>query len=519
MNNFDYENLTPFKWFVLENFPFIEEDFDALTNWQLFCKLGKEINKIINSENILGEQVENITNGFITLENYVNNYFNNLDVQEEINNKLDSLAQDGTLTQLISQYLNSAAVQGFNTVNDMKNGETLVNGSFAKTYGYSVLNDGDGAFYKIRNITNQDVVDNVNIIALTNTNLVAEKIKENLKNYVFIGDSYNTTITPEGGVPIVPWGSLLKNMIPNNRAYVYGEGGIGWARPNNATFIHLLQSVIAGITDKPSITDIVVLGGINDITSIIRDEITVNSIYDAIVEFSNYCKTNFPNAIITIGFISNTKGSDYKNQIKNILPIYNKASRLDNVRVIENIYTCYHNYTYSQPDMHPNSDGSYAIAEGVANFLKNGNINTIYNYTNQITISDDNELGMISGTKFADVVETLNNGFVTLKLDVKYLIRESGITLRGETKYKLGTMPNKLIYGSTTSPLRISYGICVAYTGNNTFHLLNYILTLEDDNVYISFRNYVESGVINVANVNQIFFSPLPDINISALNC
>lgn len=105
MNNFDYKNLTPFKWFVLENFPFIEEDFDALTNWQLFCKLGKEINKIINSENILGEQVENITNGFITLENYVNNYFNNLDVQEEINNKLDSLAQDGTLTQLIGAYI------------------------------------------------------------------------------------------------------------------------------------------------------------------------------------------------------------------------------------------------------------------------------------------------------------------------------------------------------------------------------------------------------------------------------
>ena len=44
--NFKYINLSPFKWFVLENFPFIEADFDALTEWQLFCKLGKEINKI-----------------------------------------------------------------------------------------------------------------------------------------------------------------------------------------------------------------------------------------------------------------------------------------------------------------------------------------------------------------------------------------------------------------------------------------------------------------------------------------
>ena len=89
MNKFNYTNLTPFKWFVLENFPFIEADFDALTEWQLFCKLGKEMNKIINSENTIGTQMENVTNAFIELQNYVNNYFDNLDVQDEINNKLN----------------------------------------------------------------------------------------------------------------------------------------------------------------------------------------------------------------------------------------------------------------------------------------------------------------------------------------------------------------------------------------------------------------------------------------------
>lgn len=102
MNKFDYKNLTPFKWFVLENFPFIEADFDALTEWQLFCKLGKEINKIIDSQNTVGSEMEKFTQAFIELQNYVNNYFENLDVQEEINNKLNEMAQDGTLTQLIN---------------------------------------------------------------------------------------------------------------------------------------------------------------------------------------------------------------------------------------------------------------------------------------------------------------------------------------------------------------------------------------------------------------------------------
>lgn len=103
MNKFEFKNLTPFKWFVLENFPFIEADFDALTEWQLFCKIGKEINKIINSQNIVGTEMETLSQAFIELKNYVNNYFDNLDVQEEINNKLNEMALNGTLENLINE--------------------------------------------------------------------------------------------------------------------------------------------------------------------------------------------------------------------------------------------------------------------------------------------------------------------------------------------------------------------------------------------------------------------------------
>lgn len=101
MSNYDYKRLCPFKWFVIENFPFIEADFDALTNWQLFEKLGYEINKLINSMNLAGEQVESLTNAFNELESYVNNYFENLDVQDEINEKLDKMVQTGAFNPLL----------------------------------------------------------------------------------------------------------------------------------------------------------------------------------------------------------------------------------------------------------------------------------------------------------------------------------------------------------------------------------------------------------------------------------
>lgn len=121
MNNFDFKKIYPFKWFVLENFPFIEADFDAITNWQLFCKLGKEINKIIKKINLTGEQVEILTNSFIELQTFVNNYFNNLDVQEEVNRKLDEMAQSGTLAKIINQELLEEINNKINLLNNRIN--------------------------------------------------------------------------------------------------------------------------------------------------------------------------------------------------------------------------------------------------------------------------------------------------------------------------------------------------------------------------------------------------------------
>lgn len=177
---FIFKKLNPFKWFVLENFPFIEEDFDAITNWQLFCKLGEYMNKVICKLNELGEQTEDLISAFIELQNYINEYFENLDIQEEINNKLDEMAEDGTLAEIISIYLNSNAIRGFDNIEDMKDAQNVTVGTFAKTFGKDILNDGYGAFYVIREIKNTDVIDNDNIVAINNfPTLVAEKIIDN----------------------------------------------------------------------------------------------------------------------------------------------------------------------------------------------------------------------------------------------------------------------------------------------------------------------------------------------------
>ena len=172
--NFNFNKLSPFKWFVLENFPFIEADFDALTEWQLFCKIGKEINKIIDSQNIVGEQAEQLTNSFNILYNYVHDYFDNLDVQEEINNKLNEMVEDGTLANILNNYTNVQKI--YNTLQDLKLDENIVNNQKVKTLGYYNINDGGGAEYYITNISNNNVIQE-NLSNNLYANLI---IKENI---------------------------------------------------------------------------------------------------------------------------------------------------------------------------------------------------------------------------------------------------------------------------------------------------------------------------------------------------
>lgn len=100
-----FKRLTPFKRCVLQNFPFIEEDFDALTNYGLLCKVVAYLNKVISSQNEVQGVTEEIVTAFNNLYDYVQNYFKNLDVQEEVNNKLDALVEDGTLARIINEEL------------------------------------------------------------------------------------------------------------------------------------------------------------------------------------------------------------------------------------------------------------------------------------------------------------------------------------------------------------------------------------------------------------------------------
>lgn len=123
---------------------------DSLSYYEALCALNRFIQKnlveVINNNATVTQEYIRLVD---ELKEYVEHYFENLDVQEEINNKLDQMAEDGTLQEIVASYLNSAAVWGFDTVADMQAATNLINGSYARTLGFNTINDGGGALYYI----------------------------------------------------------------------------------------------------------------------------------------------------------------------------------------------------------------------------------------------------------------------------------------------------------------------------------------------------------------------------------
>ena len=362
-----------FKRWVHKVLPAVYDE--SLSYYELLCKVVAKLNETIELSNGTAE-------GLKELQDYVANYFDNLDVQEEINNKLDEMAEQGVLTDIIAQYLQLAGLLCFNTVNDMKNATNLINGSFAKTYGLNEYNDGKGEFYKIRNITSSDIVDNYKIIALNNSDvLIAELIETAKKRCILIGDSYSVGVSATNNKG---WSTYTKELLESNgySVTIINENGAGFVKQgeNLHTFKTLLESNLPNILNKQYVDKIVVAGGCNDYLY------TTNVIEPAIEEFINFCKTNFINSKVYVGMIGNFSKeiSGWKFALYNkVLPAYINCNKYGGIYLsgTENL-----NKKYSLFDVDNTHLLNYeAIGCGIFNILENKNMTKYNTYTKSTT--------------------------------------------------------------------------------------------------------------------------------------
>ena len=103
IENSKIQNPLPFRVFCQKVIPLaFDESMSYLELLYALLHYLKET--VIPAVNNNADAVEELQNLYIQLKNYVDNYFDNLDVQTEINNKLNEMASDGTLAKIIEDY-------------------------------------------------------------------------------------------------------------------------------------------------------------------------------------------------------------------------------------------------------------------------------------------------------------------------------------------------------------------------------------------------------------------------------
>lgn len=188
--------LPPFQAWLASNIPAVYDN--TMTYYEELCALLKYLEDQVVPA--LNENAEAIT----ILSNFVEHYFDNLDVQEEINNKLDAMVEDGTMNEIINQEI------------------------------FSELN------------ARLDLLDTPKVL--------------------LIGDSYLAGYNGEENVN--SWGYYFKQAsgLDNDHCKMLYESGAGFIKTGGSghTFLTLLQANINSISDKDKYNSVIVGFGLND---------------------------------------------------------------------------------------------------------------------------------------------------------------------------------------------------------------------------------------------------------------
>lgn len=399
--------LTPFKFMMMNQFPFIEDSLQEMDNYSLLCQIVNILSTVTENVSNMEYNVTGLYNAYVELMNYVNKYFDNLDVQEEVNTKLDQMATDGTLDNIINH-----------KIFDELNTEVTNNTADIATAQADILINKN-------NITNLE----------NSVNNILNKFT------IFLGDSYILGTDGKGGT-IDGWAKYFvdhTNLQPNEYQII-GESGGGFVQKGSSSNSNFQEALSNGFTgDKEKVKYIVIAGGYNDSK---QDTYTQEIIETAISNFMSYVNQNFPNAHVYLGMVgadgafTDTAMKRRYNMQVNVLPAYNKINiyggfYLNNSEfILKSNYI--NNFAQDGDKHHPNAQGYNLLGTKLYEAFLYGSCNVVsttqFNLPN--TTEEDNPV---------PVTAFFNNGNITLYLDKEFLF-VNNVTFNYNEELVLSTM-------------------------------------------------------------------------------
>lgn len=155
----------------IQNFPYVDESINAINDWQILQKVWSKCSEVIDLSNLTQQkQVE--------LYNYVMNYFTNLNVQDEIDNKLDSMISDGSFSELLEPFFANINNSILNLENNKRNKSSLITMNDLSQDVKEALTGGSTAVVGKQSVNNATIQDfaispnNLNFVDIQNANLL-----------------------------------------------------------------------------------------------------------------------------------------------------------------------------------------------------------------------------------------------------------------------------------------------------------------------------------------------------------
>ena len=403
----NYKPLKPFRYWCQKVLPLVYDD--SLSYYELLCKVVDYLNKTMEDVETLHGDVNNLHKAYEELQNYVNNYFSTLDVQEEINEKLDNMVSTGELTTLILPYIKSSPVI-VNSLNEMTNPNYIyllsTDGYLYSWSGNSFKKSGINYSYpanayvqkQYRFMTSNDLISSLNECGSYS---VGVKDGDNFPADMPPGWTYGNYMVVVDGYMGADKTSFIQNMYRNGeKRYNYRmitSNKVGeWTTVNSSEY-HKIKVALCGDSFIGSGGD----GGLPmseylnefikyDATSLAKGGVKASEWWGL---FKNQVTSEFDVFLLSLGLNGETSTDIFINSINNIID--NITAKNPTARIILWCMDAWYTEEYS------NACHNIAMQRGIEFY----------------SMKADKSIPIRIGGKFTTVFPTLNSNYAKTKTD------------------------------------------------------------------------------------------------------
>lgn len=205
-----------------------------------------------------------------------------------------------------------------------------------------------------------------------------ELINKNDK-VILIGDSYGTTYINSFKTEWIGWAEQFEVLFPECECYTSAVGGTGLYKRKRG-FERQLEDIINDNPDLSNVSDIVLVGGYNDIKEdLVKGE---NNLDESMASFVELARRNWPDVRISYMYVAKDYNSvetsdlivEYESIFKKVCEEYDVIYVENANKIINSIDDIYINDTDANSGFHPNDKGNKKIAISIAEYLATGKI-------------------------------------------------------------------------------------------------------------------------------------------------